>query len=98
MTLKENKAKDKNFDKNRYKNLKVNLENNNAVINAINYSDPDHIFHLAAESHVDRSINSPNAFIQSNINGTFNILEASRLHFEKLQYTEKRFQISTYKH
>jgi dTDP-glucose 4,6-dehydratase len=40
--------------------------------------DPDVIFHFAAESHVDRSIVSPTAFIETNINGTYNLLEALR--------------------
>ena len=39
---------------------------------------PDIVLHLAAESHVDRSIDGPAAFIQTNIVGTFNLLEASR--------------------
>lgn len=40
-----------------------------------------HIAHLAAESHVDYSITNPNEFVYSNINGTFNLLEAFRLHW-----------------
>lgn len=39
---------------------------------------PDRVMHLAAESHVDRSIDGPGTFIETNILGTFNILEASR--------------------
>ena len=39
---------------------------------------PDAIMHLAAESHVDRSIDGPADFIETNINGTFNVLEAAR--------------------
>ena len=45
--------------------------------------------HLAAESHVDRSIESPDQFIKSNILGTFNLLEAAKVHFEKLSYDRK---------
>ncbi|HMK56830.1 MAG TPA: dTDP-glucose 4,6-dehydratase [Dissulfurispiraceae bacterium] len=40
--------------------------------------EPDGVIHLAAESHVDRSIADPSAFIQTNITGTFNLLEACR--------------------
>jgi dTDP-glucose 4,6-dehydratase len=40
--------------------------------------EPDVIFHFAAESHVDRSIKSPGAFIETNINGTYHLLEAVR--------------------
>ena len=39
---------------------------------------PDAVMHLAAESHVDRSIDGPGAFIETNINGTYNMLEAAR--------------------
>ena len=39
---------------------------------------PDTVMHLAAESHVDRSIDEPTDFIETNINGTFNMLEAAR--------------------
>ncbi|WP_150120515.1 dTDP-glucose 4,6-dehydratase, partial [Sulfitobacter sp. HI0027] len=39
---------------------------------------PDAVMHLAAESHVDRSIDGPSDFIETNITGTFNMLEAAR--------------------
>lgn len=42
---------------------------------------PDAVMHLAAESHVDRSIDGPDAFIQTNITGTYNMLEAARAHW-----------------
>lgn len=45
---------------------------------------PDVLMHLAAESHVDRSINGPSDFIQTNIVGTFNILESSRSYWSSL--------------
>lgn len=41
------------------------------------------VFHFAAESHVDNSITGPSAFIETNINGTFNLLEVSRKHWMK---------------
>jgi len=43
---------------------------------------PDAIMHLAAESHVDRSIDGPGAFIQTNVTGTYTLLEAARAHWE----------------
>jgi len=46
--------------------------------------DPDAVMHLAAESHVDRSIDGPADFIHSNIVGTFVLLQAARAHFETL--------------
>ncbi|QRF68902.1 dTDP-glucose 4,6-dehydratase [Ponticoccus alexandrii] len=42
---------------------------------------PDAIMHLAAESHVDRSIDGPGAFIETNVTGTYNMLEAARSHW-----------------
>ncbi|WP_282110600.1 dTDP-glucose 4,6-dehydratase [Shewanella algicola] len=47
---------------------------------------PNAIMHLAAESHVDRSISGPESFIQTNIVGTFNLLEASRQFYDKLPH------------
>src|SRR6056297_4065096 len=44
---------------------------------------PDAVMHLAAESHVDRSIDGPAAFIETNVNGTFEMLNAARLHWER---------------
>lgn len=45
--------------------------------------EPDAVVHLAAESHVDRSIDGPGQFIQTNVVGTFNLLDAARAHWEK---------------
>ncbi|WP_430465353.1 dTDP-glucose 4,6-dehydratase [Tabrizicola sp.] len=42
---------------------------------------PDAVMHLAAESHVDRSIDGPGAFIETNVTGTYNMLEAARSHW-----------------
>ena len=42
---------------------------------------PDAVMHLAAESHVDRSIDGPGAFIETNVNGTYNMLEAARAYW-----------------
>ena len=50
---------------------------------------PDWVMHLAAESHVDRSIDAPDAFIQTNVIGTFNLLQVARRHYENLESEEK---------
>lgn len=50
---------------------------------------PDKVMHLAAESHVDRSIDGPAAFVQTNIFGTYTLLEAARGYWEKLPSNEK---------
>ena len=54
------------------------------VQEALRRHQPDAILHLAAESHVDRSIDGPDAFIQTNIVGTYALLEAALHHFEGL--------------
>lgn len=50
---------------------------------------PDAVMHLAAESHVDRSIDGPSEFIQTNVVGTFNLLDASLRHFNELDESRK---------
>lgn len=50
---------------------------------------PDVVMHLAAESHVDRSIEGPAAFIETNIVGTYTLLEAARRHWERLDPEER---------
>ena len=74
---------------NRHELLKVDLTNYSKTFSAVKYADPDLIMHLAAESHVDRSIEGPSEFIKSNILGTFNLLEAAREHYEKLPFKRK---------
>ena len=68
-----------NFKNNKnYKYLKLNINNKNKLIKIFAKYKPLGIFNLAAETHVDRSIDSPDQFINSNILGTFNLLEAFR--------------------
>jgi dTDP-glucose 4,6-dehydratase len=57
---------------------KVDLRDKPAVVRAIEQHGITHVMHLAAESHVDRSITGPGDFITTNIVGTFNLLEACR--------------------
>ena len=68
--------------KHRYQLLPYNLTDEATVQEWIRILQPDKIFHLAAESHVDNSIHNPKDFIYSNIVGTFNLLEACRLYME----------------
>lgn len=60
---------------------------------------PDVVMHLAAETHVDRSIDGPAAFIQTNIVGTYSLLEASRIYWQSLpeprRHTFRFHHIST---
>tara|TARA_B100000212_G_C27376335_1_gene534897 strand:+ start:1986 stop:3041 length:1056 start_codon:yes stop_codon:yes gene_type:complete len=75
----------------RYKFLKTDLHCRKQTNDAIEISNPDIIINLAAESHVDRSIYNPKIFIDSNINGTFNLLEASLEHFRNLNSNKKKY-------
>lgn len=50
---------------------------------------PTHVMHLAAESHVDRSIDGPSDFIKTNIVGTYTLLEAARRHWNELDESDK---------
>ena len=68
------------------KNLKIfkfSIENKNKLLKILEKYKPKAIFHLAAETHVDRSIESPSNFINSNILGTFSILEALKKYYKK---------------
>jgi dTDP-glucose 4,6-dehydratase len=64
--------------RNTYSFVKADVCDRQAVVEAINGFRPDHIMHLAAESHVDRSITGAGEFIQTNVVGTFTLLEAAR--------------------
>jgi len=75
--------------RNRYFLHKINLKNSQSVSKAIQESKPDFIFHLAAETHVDRSIDSPLGFLETNILGTFNILQESLNYFQTLSTLKK---------
>lgn len=52
--------------------------------------EPDAVLHLAAESHVDRSIDDPSTFISTNVNGTHNLLAVARAHYERLGGTRRQ--------
>lgn len=69
---------------NRYVFCKADLCDRKSIEKICDEYEIDTICHLAAESHVDRSIVSPDAFISSNIVGTFNLLEVSRKRLERL--------------
>jgi dTDP-glucose 4,6-dehydratase len=57
---------------------KIDIKNRSALDNIFFKYKPDVVMHLAAESHVDKSIDGPSEFIKTNILGTFNLLESSR--------------------
>ena len=60
----------------------VDIRDREALANVFAKHTPDAVMHLAAESHVDRSIDAPADFIETNITGTFNMLEAARSYWQ----------------
>ncbi len=74
----------------RHKVVKLDLINMDSVNDYINFVKPDLIIHLAAESHVDRSINDPSHFIKSNILGTFNLIESAKIYWGSLNSNSKK--------
>ena len=73
----------------RYTFLNIDLANESKTFEALRSANPEIIFHLAAESHVDRSINKPFDFIKSNIIGTYNLLSASLNFYNNLKIEKK---------
>ena len=75
----------KKFEKNKnYRFEKCNLTDQNKLNKIINKYKPQGIFNLAAETHVDRSIDGPKEFINSNIIGVFNLLEVFKNYLIRL--------------
>ena len=68
---------------------KIDICEHNDVNKVINEFAPDKIMHLAAESHVDRSIDGPKEFIRTNIFGTFNLLNISLNYYQNLDKRRK---------
>lgn len=68
----------------RHRIIEGDVADGRALREAFAACDPDAVMHLAAETHVDRSIDGPAPFIQSNIVGTFTLLEAARHHWQGL--------------
>jgi dTDP-glucose 4,6-dehydratase len=77
-------------DSKRYTHEKVDICDSLALAQVFNKHKPSLVMHLAAESHVDRSIDGPADFINTNITGTFNLLEAARHYFESLDDLGKK--------
>jgi dTDP-glucose 4,6-dehydratase len=67
-----------------YQLIQADICDVDAMRQAFETSQPDCVMHLAAESHVDRSIDGPGAFIQTNVIGTFTLLQAARGYYEGL--------------
>ena len=77
----------------RHNLLRVDLTSAEATEEAVRTANPDLVMHLAAESHVDRSIDGPGVFVESNILGTFHLLQSVRRHWEDLpKHRSDRFR------
>lgn len=72
-----------------YRFLQADIADRGTMVDAIRQFRPQRIMHLAAESHVDRSITGAGDFIQTNIIGTFTLLEAARHYWNDLPAAEK---------
>ena len=74
----------------RYSFEQADICNAGQLDKILNFHSPDLLIHLAAESHVDRSIDGPSKFVQTNIVGTFNLLEAARKYWMTLADDRRR--------
>ncbi|WP_416262016.1 dTDP-glucose 4,6-dehydratase [Gibbsiella quercinecans] len=74
----------------RYSFEQVDICNRSELDRVFNAFKPDAVMHLAAESHVDRSIDGPAAFIETNIVGTYTLLEAARQYWNTLDEDAKQ--------
>jgi len=67
----------------------VDIRDINELVRVFSQHQPDGVMHLAAESHVDRSIDGPADFIQTNIVGTFNLLDVAKKYWDGLTGEKK---------
>ena len=94
LTYSSNKLAHKKKRNKNYKFFKLDISNKEKVFSVIKRYKPAAIFNLAAETHVDRSIDGPKKFIETNILGTFNLLEILRK-LKKNKINTKLIHIST---
>ena len=78
-----------------YKHLNVDICDEKSILDIVIEAKPDIIIHFAAESHVDRSISEPEAFIHTNVKGTVSLLNASLALFKDFSFFHKFLHIST---
>lgn len=76
----------------RYHFSRTDICDRPAIADIFSSFDPDAVMHLAAESHVDRSIDGPAEFINTNVVGTYTLLEAALTHWRKLGVRAKTFK------
>lgn len=76
-------------DSERYNFELADIVDKSKMLELLEFYKPDFVMHLAAESHVDRSIDGPDDFIQTNIIGTFSLLQACHLYYKNLPIQKK---------
>ena len=84
-----------NIDKKNYRFINVNINNRKKILKILNKFQPSAIFNLAAETHVDRSIDDPKDFINSNILGVYNLLETIKTYIKRKKKKLKLIHVST---
>jgi dTDP-glucose 4,6-dehydratase len=94
LTYSSNRYNNKIRTKKNYELFKLDINKKEKLISLIKKSKPKAIFNLAAETHVDRSIDAPKEFVNTNILGTFNLLECLRF-LKKKKINTKLIHIST---
>jgi len=94
LTYSSNSLAHRNKQNRNYKFFKLDINDKSQLIKIMKKYRPSAVFNLAAETHVDRSIDGPKNFINANILGTFNLLEAIRF-LKKKKIKTKLIHIST---
>ena len=74
-----------------HRHVKLDICDQEAVANIVTETEPDILIHLAAESHVDRSIDGPRPFIDTNIVGTYILLETAYRYYCELDVTQQKY-------
>ena len=90
-----NRANKASFNKKNYIFFKIDINNRKRINFILDKYKPSAIFNLAAETHVDRSIDNPSTFIKSNVVGVFNLLESIRKYKKKNKSNIKLIHVST---
>ena len=86
----------RNFKKNKnYIFFKEDINNKNKIFRILKNFKPSGVFNLAAETHVDRSIDSPHPFLKTNVLGVFSLLESIKLFNKKFKKKIKFVHVST---
>jgi dTDP-glucose 4,6-dehydratase len=77
-------------DSNRYTFVKADICDKDAMEAIFSKYKPTGVLHLAAESHVDRSISGPDAFVSTNVMGTYRLLDAANRYFKRLPEAQQK--------